>query len=294
MNQPTSTTIPESAAPPPLSPGGRTAVRVLLVVVACALVAGVVLALAGFAWGASRFRVVADSITLPTTLRTLAVDTGPMPVAIRITSDREATEPRVDMRMLSPTRTGSDPLSLSADGLTARVSVASDPAPMLSWGRAGEITVVLPPQVARGLAVTTEQEMGVVVAEADLDQLIARNTDGAVVLNGSARAVDVTSAHGDITTGDAIRVADSFRAVTKTGDIAVNFAATPRTVEAQTQEGDVVIDLPGPGPFAVDATTGAGRGSTVVDVPQTRDRNDAVSVITARSERGDVVVEATS
>ena len=293
MNQPTSTVTPEPAAPP-LSPGGRTTVRVLLVVVACLLVAGVVLTLAGFAWGASRFRVVADSITLPTTLRALAVDTGSMPVAIRITSDREATEPRVDMRMLSPTRAGSDPLSLSADGLTARVSVASDPAPMLRWGRAGEITVVLPPQVARGLAVTTDQEMGVVVAEADLDQFIAQNTDGTVVLNGSARAVDVTSTHGDITTGDAIRVADSFRGVTETGDIAVTFAATPRTVDAQTQEGDVVIDLPGPGPFAVDATTGAGRGSTVVDVPQTRDRKDAASVVTVRSEHGDVVVEATS
>ena len=294
MNQPTSTVTPEPAAPPPLSPGGRTAVRVLLIVVACVLVAGVVLTLAGFAWGASRFRVVADSITLPPTLRALAVDTGSMPVAIRITSDRDATEPRVDMRMLSPARAGSDPLSLSADGLTARVGVASDPAPMLRWGRAGEITVVLPPQVARGLAVTTDQEMGVVIAEADLDQLTARNTDGAVVLNGSARAIDITSAQGDVTTRDAIRVADSFRVVTETGDVAVEFAAPPGTVDVQTQEGDVVLELPGPGPFAVDATTGAGWGSTVVEVPQTRDRQDAASVVTVRSERGDVVVETLS
>ena len=279
-------------APPPLSPGGRTAVRILLVGLAGLLVTAVVVSLAGFAWGASRFRVVADTITLPTTLRALTVDTGSVPAVIRITSDREASEPRVDLRLITPARTDADPLSLGADGRTARVSVTAEPAPMLRWARGGEITVVLPPQLARGLAVTTDRESGVVVADADVDQLTARTSDGAVVLNGSARRIDITNERGDITTDAAISVSESFRAGTETGDISVDFAAPPAVIDVETADGDVVLEVPDAGAYAVSASTGAGRGSTVVTVPQTRNRDDAAAVITARSETGDVVVEA--
>ena len=198
----------QPTAPPPLSPGGRTAVRGGLVALAGVLITAVIVSLAGFAWGASRFRVVADTITLPATLRALTVDTGPVPAVIRITTDRDVSEPRVDLRLISPARTDVEPLTLGADGRSARVSVSAEPAPMLRWARGGEITVVLPPQLARGLAVTTEQEMGVVMADADVDQLTARTTDGAVVLNGSARRIDITNDHGDVASRNAISVAE--------------------------------------------------------------------------------------
>ena len=282
----------QPTAPPPLSPGGRTAVRVGLVALAGVLITAVIVSLAGFAWGASRFRVVADTITLPATLRALTVDTGPVPAVIRITTDRDVSEPRVDLRLISPARTDVEPLTLGADGRSARVSVSAEPAPMLRWARGGEITVVLPPQLARGLAVTTEQDMGVVMADADIDQLTARTTDGAVVLNGSARRIDITNDHGDVASRNAISVAESFRTVTETGDVSVDFAAAPAVIDVETGDGDVVLAVPDPGPYAVNASTGEGRGSTVVSVPQTRNRDDAASVVTARSETGDVVVEA--
>ncbi len=284
---------PAPASPPPqLSPGGRTAVRVMLIVAAAALVVGVVASLSTLAWGVSTFRVIADSRPLPTTLRSVAVDTGSVPVAIRITSDRDAREPRVDMRMVTSTSAGSDPLSVSSDGLTARVTIDAEETPILDWGRASEITLVLPPELARRLTVTTQQQVGVVFAQADLDQLIARTDEGAVVLSGSARHIEITNEHGDVHTRDAIAVSESFRAVTQDGDVSVDFSSPPKTVDVRSGDGDIELALPQPGPYVVDATTGQEWGATEVQVPRTRDRADAASVVTARSENGNVTVAA--
>lgn len=277
--------------PPPLSPGGRTAVRVLLILAATALVLGTVAALTTAALGVSTFRVVKDSMPLPRTLTSVVIDTGSVPAAVRITADRAARDPRVDMRMVNSTRAGSDPLAVTADGTTARVTIDAEPSEFLQWGRAGEITLVLPPELARRLTVTTQQETGVVFAQADIDQLYARTVDGAVFLSGSARRIEITNEHGDITTREPIAVSDSFRATTTTGDVNVDFSEAPKTVDAETEHGDVVISLPPPGPYFVDATTGMEHGTTVVRVPQTRDRGSAAAVVTARTETGDVVVE---
>ena len=279
------------APPPPLSPGGRTAVRVMLVVAAAVLITGVVVSLTTLAWGVSSFRVVTDSQTLPSTLRSVAVDTGSVPVAIRITSDRDVREPRVDMRMVNSTRAGSDPLSVSTDDMTARVTIDAETSPFLDWGRASEVTLVLPPELARRLTVTTQQQMGVVIAQADIDQLIARSVDGTVVLNGAARHVDITTEHGDVTSRRPVAVSESFRAVTTTGDVDVEFTQAPPTVDAQTGNGDIELALPAPGPFVVNAATGQEWGTTVVRVPQTRESEDAASAVNARSETGDVMVE---
>lgn len=294
MTVPMKDTVPAApvpAAPPPtLTPSGRTAIRVLLILAAATLLIGTVASLATAAWGISNYRVVKDSVALPDTLTALTVDTGSVPVAVRITSDREVREPRVDMRMVNSTRAGSDPLAVDADGTTARVTIDAEPSEWLQWGRAGEITVVLPPELARRMSVTTRQETGVVFAQADIDSLSARIVDGAVILSGSARRIDVTNEHGDVTTREPIAVAQSFRASTTTGDISVEFAETPKTVDADTQHGDVVVTLPPPGPYFVTATTDRKHGSTVVRVPQTDDRAGAAAVITARAETGDVVV----
>lgn len=289
----TDTAPPPSPAspPPPLSPGGRTAVRALLIIVAAVLVLGTVGSLATLAWGISSFRVVTDTTTLPTTLRSVAIDTGSVPVAVRITSDRDAREPRVDMRMVNSTRAGSDPLSVNTDGTTAQVTIDAEESPFLDMGRASEITLVLPPELARRLTVTTQQEVGVVFAEADVDQLIARTDEGAVVLSGSARHIEITTSHGDVHTREPISVSESFRAVTQDGDINADFAGAPKTLDVQSGNGDIVLALPRPGPYVVDATTGQEWGSTVVRVPLTREREDAAAVVTARSESGDVIVE---
>jgi Putative adhesin len=280
------------ATPPPLSPGGRTAVRVLLIAAAAVLLLGSVGALGVTAWGLTTFRVITDTKPLPPAMHSLVVDTGELPVAVRITADRTVTEPRADMRMINSTRAGSHPLTVTNEPTGTRVAISGEPSPYLQWGRAGEITVVLPPELARRLTVTTQQETGVLMAQADLDHLIARTTNGPILLSGAARRVEVHSEHGDVITRSAISVTESFGATTIEGDIEVDFRdAAPRTLDATTREGDISIGLPPRGPYVVNANTGDESGATVVRVPQTTKRNGAAAVVTARSESGDVVID---
>lgn len=282
---------PADTPPPPLSPGGRTAVRVVLVAAAAILVTGLIASLTAVAWGVSTFRVVTDTTALPTTLRSVAVDTGSVPIAVRITSDRDAREPRVDMRMVNSVRAGAQPLAVDTDGINARVTITGESSEFLRWGRAGEITLVLPADMSRRLTVTTQQKTGVVIAQADVDQLIARTGEGAVILSGSARHIEISNEHGDVMSRKPISVSESFRASTDTGDISVEFARVPSTVNTETRHGDVDLALAGAGPFLVDATTGRESGGTTVEVPLTRDPQVALAEITARSERGHVIVE---
>lgn len=282
---------PPPASPPPLSPGGRTAIRVLLIAVASVLVLGSVGTLGVAAWGLSTFRVVTDSKPLPKAMRSLVVDTGQLPVAVRITADRAATEPRADMRMVNSTRAGSHPLTVTDDSAGTRIAISGEPSPFLQWGRAGEINVVLPPELARELTVTSQQRTGVLMTEADLDQVTARMTHGAVLLSGSARRIEVDSVDGEVVTRNAVSVTESFRATSANGDIKVDFKTAPRTLDATTDNGDIHIGLPPNGPYVVDANTGDESGDTVVRVPRTGDRKGAASVVTARSDTGDVTID---
>ncbi len=278
--------------PPPLSPGGRTAFRITLIVAAVVLVVGAVVSLGTVAWGLSSFRVVTDSKPLPAAMRALVIDTGSVPVAVRITADRDAREPRVDLRMVNSTRAGANPLMVNSDSSETRITLSGEASTILDWSRAGELKLVLPPDLARRLTVTTDQELGVVLANADLDQLIARTADGEIVLNGSARRIEVHTDTGDVVTRDPISVSESFSATTIDGDIKVDLKdAAPRTVDASTANGDVILALPATGRYLVNANTAWEQGSTVVRVPQTNNREQAAAVVTARSETGDVVIE---
>jgi hypothetical protein len=282
---------PPPTSPPPLSPGGRTAIRVLLTAVAAVLVLGSVATLGVAAWGLSAFRVITDSKPLPSTMRSLFVDTGQLPVAVRITADPDATQPRADMRMINSARAGSHPLTVTTDSTGTRLTISGEPSPFLQWGRAGEITVVLPPEMARGLTVISQQRTGVLMTQADLGQVTARMTHGAVLLSGSARRIEVDSVDGDVLARTAISVTESFRATTANGDIEVDFKTAPRTLDANTDNGDIRVALPPSGPYVVNVNTSDRSGDTVVRVPQTSDRKDAASVVTARSDTGDITID---
>jgi hypothetical protein len=276
--------------PPPLSPGGRTAVRATLIVAAVVLVVGAIVSLATIAWGVSSFRVITDSEPLPPDMRSLVVDTGSVPVAVRITTDRQAREPRADLRMVNSTRADANPLGLSVDRGEARITINAESSAFLQWSRGGEISVVLPPDLARRLTVTTQQDNGVVLAQADLDQLIAHTDNGEVVLSGSARRIEIHTDNGDVVARDRISVSESFSATTDNGEIKVDFSeAPPKTIEATSDNGDVVIALPARGPYLVNASTD--NGDAVVRVPQTMDRKAAAAVVTVRSQNGDVVID---
>ena len=116
---------------------------------------------------------------------------------------------------------------MSTDSTGTRLTISGEPSPFLQWGRAGEITVVLPPEVARGLTVTSQQRTGVLMTQADLGQVTARMTHGAVLLSGSARRIEVDSVDGDVLARTAIAVTESFRATTANGDIEVDFKTAP-------------------------------------------------------------------
>ena len=279
-----------ATAPPPLSPGGRTAFRLALIAAAVVLVVGTLASLGVVAWGIAGFRVITDSKPLPVAMRSVFVDTGSVPVAVRITTDREAREPRVDLRMVNSTRAGANPLVVNADPAGARVTINGESSAFLQWVRAGEITLVLPPDIARRLTVTVQQDTGVVLAQADVNELIARTDTGAVVLSGAARRIEIHNVDGAVVTRDPIRVSESFSATTETGDIEVDFAETaPRTVDVTSQDGDVIIALPARGPYLVNANTAD--GGAAVRVPQTTNRENAAAVVTARSDTGDVVID---
>jgi hypothetical protein len=285
----TLTPPPITAQPPQLSSGGRTAFRLTLIAIAALVVAATVAALGVTAWGVSALRVITDSQTLPSAMRSLVIDTARIPVAIRITADRETREPKADLRLLNTTHSGAHQLVVSSVGGETRLTIAGNPGPMLEWARGGEITVAVPPDQARRLTVRTEQEIGAVIAQADLDQLIARTTEGAVILLGGARRIEVHTVDGDVATRDPIAVTEQFIASSSDGDITVDFRDTaPRSIEAVTRNGDVAIGLPERGPYLVRAQS---NGSTDVQVPETHSADTAVAQITARSSNGDVVVQ---
>lgn len=282
---------PSPAAPPPLTPGNRTAVRVVLVVAAAVLLIGTVSSLAVAAFGLSALRMTTDTQPLPSAMKSLTVDTADTTTLVRIVADAAATAPRVDLRQVDSRQSPGAAVSVANEPAGTRVTVASHSGAFMDWNRAGELTVTLPPDLARKLSVTVQQEDGVVMAQADVDQLVARTIDGAIVLSGSARRIEITSQDGSVVTREPISVTESFNATTSDGSINVDFKnAAPKTIDVTSRDGSVTIALPPHGPYLVDANTDYGDGSTDVQVPQTNDPDDAAAVITARSEDGSVVV----
>jgi hypothetical protein len=256
---------PSATAPPPLTPGSRNAIRAILVIAAAVLVVGSVVSLGVTAWGVSSLRASTDGKDLPNGMRSLVIEAGD--ATVHVTSDPKATTPRVDMRTLTSSRGGQQRLDVITDSSGTRILVAPGSRKFMDFGWTGEVTVTLPPKLAKTLSVSTRQEDGTLIVDADLDRLVARTSDGNITLTGGARVVEIT---------------------TQDGDVDVTFADAPRSLAATTRDGDVAVSLPQPGPYLVNASG----GSTSVQVPQTTDAVRAVSQVTVRSADGDVVVDA--
>ncbi|OMC37328.1 hypothetical protein A5740_04905 [Mycobacterium sp. GA-1841] len=282
-------TPPPVNPPPQLSSGGRTAFRVTVIAAAVLLIAGTAAALGAAAWAVSNVRVVTDHRALPATMQSLVIDTARIPVAIRISADRETHSATADLRLVNTARSGEHRLQVVTEGDETRIQIEGKPSPMLEWARGGEITIALPPEQARRLSVHTEQEIGALFSFADVDELIARTDDGAIILGGAARRVEIHTVNGEIVSRAPIAVTEQFSATTSDGDITVDFRDTaPRRVDAVSRNGDVVIGLPERGPYLVHAQSDS---STQVRVSETTDAARAVAEVTARSNDGDVVVQ---
>ncbi|TDK93193.1 DUF4097 family beta strand repeat-containing protein [Mycolicibacterium mucogenicum] len=280
--------LADAAAPPVLTPGGRSAMRSLLVVTAIVVTLSAAAGIGGLAWGISSVRVAAETETLPADFSSLTIDTGNMPTAIRITSDRNVSEPRVRMRLLNTAKDDHQALQVTRNGGAVSLTVTGEPSPLFDFGPPGEIMVTLPPDVAHRLSVTTKQQVGVMLSQTDLDQLIVHNTDGAVVLGGNARRIEIHTQSGDIQTRAPIVVTDAFVAESTDGHIGVDFKeVAPRTVEVTNRDSDIDITVPTGGPYLVRAQAG---DHAQVRVPQTEDPARAVSQITARTDDGSISI----
>lgn len=276
---------PAPVTPPPLTPGRRNAIRVLLILIASALVLGCVVALGISAWRINSLRLRVESEDLPATMRSLVIDAVDARVHVQV--DPRASAPSVELRVVDSARDGQRRLQVTSGADGTRILLAPNQSSLVDWGRTEDVTVTLSPQVARGLSVTTEQDDGTVVVDADLDRLTAHTVDGDVVLNGGARRVDVTASDGDIVVRKPISVAESFSARTVDGDVDVAFSgAAPRTVDASSRDGDISIGLPGAGPFLVDAPGDSRR----IRVPETSDPARAAARVTVRTVDGDVEI----
>jgi hypothetical protein len=283
--------LPSPTPPPSLSPAGRTGLRALVVIAASLILLAGLGALTAVAVGVGNTRVIADSQPLPTTMRTLTVDTGAVPMSVEIESDPDAREPRAELRFVSTSDRGDQSLDVSA-GPDTRISVRGSSPDWLEWAQAGQLVVTVPPQLGQQLTVTTEQQLGVLNVKADLDHLVARSSGGAVILDGSARVIDAEVRQGAVVSEKPVTVRESFSVNVIDGDIDVLFSErAPRNIEATTSNGDVTLDLPGAGPFLVTAISDTQYESTDVRVPQTSDPAEAQSVVVARTGRGSIVIE---
>ena len=262
--------------------------RVVLVIAAAVLTLGSLGALVAVALGINSVRVSTDSKVLPQGMTSLSIDAAD--ATVRVTTDPSADSPRVDLRMLNSTRGGRQQLQVSSEPGGTRIQVTAASPAFMDWGRTGEVTVTLPPALAKGLTVTAQQRDGTLAVDADLDRLVARSVDGDIVLNGSAHRIDVTSEDGDIVARRAISVTQTFNAETRDGDVKVRFGPdVPKTIDAISRSGDVWVGLPDQGPYLVRASGG---DRADVRVPETTDPGAAVSEVTVRSNDGNVIIGA--
>ncbi|WP_099022267.1 DUF4097 family beta strand repeat-containing protein [Mycolicibacterium palauense] len=284
------------AAPPNR---GRTGIRVTLVVAATLLLLGTLGGLTAAAVGLGSTRVTADSRPLPSTMRSLTVDTAELPVTLRLRSDPQADRPRVEMRLVSPAGARPQHLEIDAGQPEVRITVRGEESRWVDWAQAGQLTVVLPPALAADLSVQTTHQAGILLVDTALRALVTHTTHGAVILNGAAGSVEVHTEHGMVATRSPIAVRESFVADSVDGDIRVDIdvdnadvdnAQAPTRIEAVTGNGDVRIGLPRRGPYAVTAQAGY-LGGTTIAVEQTRDPGRALATVVARSSTGSVTVD---
>ncbi|MGE2721104.1 hypothetical protein [Mycolicibacterium celeriflavum] len=263
--------------------------RIALVVIATIVTVGAVGGLGVIALELAASRFVTETHALPGDVRSLAIDTGDVPVPLHIVTDVGAEVPRVDLRLITKTR---GPLfAIDTDGDGIRITLADSDSGFLRFNGTGAMKVVLPPDIARDLSLTIDRPAGALTVDSDLDRLAARTGDGTLTLGGSARLMEVAVENGDIRTDTKIAVAESFRGTSKVGSIRLEFSAAPRYTEV-VAGGDVSVEVPSSQSYRIRAEPAPGIGHSTVSVPETT--NPRAAMVTARSVGGNVRVAETS
>ncbi|MCX5212340.1 DUF4097 domain-containing protein [Kitasatospora sp. NBC_00240] len=113
--------------------------------------------------------------------------------------------------------------------------------------------------------------------------LRVENETGSVALSGLGAEVDVRTGTGDVTAS--ALASRTVRLEARTGGVSVSFSTGPESVRATTRTGDVRVQVPAEGSYAVETATRTG------DVKVGVAGDDAAARrITARTETGDVTV----
>ncbi|MFI5756994.1 DUF4097 family beta strand repeat-containing protein [Streptomyces sp. NPDC051569] len=141
-------------------------------------------------------------------------------------------------------------------------------------------------KVPRGVAVTVNGDNGRVTATGFDTALRLRSDNGAVTVRNSSGPLDLRSDNGKIVTeGISARTVS---ATSDNGAVQLGLAAAPDRVDAVSDNGRIVIDLPGPGTsYAV--TARSDNGKVDVDVPTD---SGSPHVLNARSDNGQVTVRS--
>jgi len=141
----------------PSTPARRngTAVRVVLAVIGVLVTLGSLVSLGVLAVGFGSIRVVTETRALPSDMRLLSIDTGDVPAVVRVVTDAGAREPHIDLRMVTR---GQTQLDVADDAADSRVTLSDNGSGFLWFDRTGEIRVILPPDVARDLSMTVNEQ----------------------------------------------------------------------------------------------------------------------------------------
>jgi hypothetical protein len=131
------------------------ATRLVLATIAVAVTLGSLVSLGVVAVGLGSIRIVTETRALPTDMRLLSIDTGDVPAVVRVVTDADAREPRIDLRMVTG---GQTQLNVADNADDSRVTLSDNGSGFLWFKRSGEIRVILPPDVARDLSVTVNEQ----------------------------------------------------------------------------------------------------------------------------------------
>ena len=110
-----------------------------------------------------------------------------------------------------------------------------------------------------------------------------RTSSGDVDVRGLRGEVSLKTASGDVNAEDLGSA--QVQAVSSSGDVVLDFLASPRDVDAATASGDVTVALPRGESYRVEADTGSGDREVGVD-----ENDSSPRVVRARTSSGDVIV----
>ncbi|MGN5635824.1 DUF4097 family beta strand repeat-containing protein [Streptomyces sp. AC154] len=139
-------------------------------------------------------------------------------------------------------------------------------------------------KVPRGVAVTVLGYNGKITASDFDTALDLRSDNGEVTVRDSSGPLKLNSNNGDIV-AEGIS-GPTVKADSPNGQVRLGFVTVPSLVETTSDNGEVVIELPG-GSTSYAVSADASNGSVSVDVPRS---DDSSHVVRARSNNGEVTV----